>query len=116
MSSPLQTGVWLLRHLRPPFCTLAFSRPLRVKQFRSSPVPRRNVLATLSMLVLRRVVRERLRFARQSEGSLWDSSSPSMELRRPAPLPFGQVSQPLSLVPVYDASHTSSFRQPRSQD
>ena len=57
MSSPLQTGIWLLCRLRPPSCTLAFSRPLRVKQFRISPVPGRNVLVTLGMPTIRRVVR-----------------------------------------------------------
>ena len=40
MSNPLQIGIWLLRRLRPLFCTLAFSRPdvrsssFRVPQFR----------------------------------------------------------------------------------
>ncbi len=46
MSIPLQDGIWLLRRLRPLSCTLAFSRPFRVKQLQSSPVPHERVLAT----------------------------------------------------------------------
>ena len=59
MSIPLQDSIWLLRRLRPLSCTLAFSRPLRVKQFQSSPVPRGRVRATRSLPALRRVSRER---------------------------------------------------------
>jgi hypothetical protein len=32
VSGPLQLGVWLLRRLRPPSRTLAFSRPTQVGQ------------------------------------------------------------------------------------
>jgi len=40
VSAPLQCGIWLLCRLCPPFHTLAFSRPLRVKWCWSSLIPR----------------------------------------------------------------------------
>ncbi len=55
LSSPLQVGIWLLRHLRPLFHTLAFSRPLWVRWLQSSPIPSGSVLAILSQPALRRV-------------------------------------------------------------
>ncbi len=51
MSIPLQGGIRLLRRLRPLSCTLAFSRPFRVKQLQSSSVPKRKMLATCSCLL-----------------------------------------------------------------
>ncbi len=55
LSSPLQVGIWLLRHLRPLSHTLAFSRPLWVRWLQSSPIPSGSVLAILSLPALRRV-------------------------------------------------------------
>jgi len=55
LSNPLQIGMWLLRRLRPLSCTPAFSLPVRVKQFQSSPVPRGHVRATRSLPAIRRV-------------------------------------------------------------
>jgi len=59
VSTPLQDGFWLLCCLRPLSCTLAFSRPFRVKQLQSSPVPRGRVRATRSLPARRRMSRGR---------------------------------------------------------
>ena len=60
MSSPLQRGVGLLRRLRPPVRTLAFSRPTPVGytalEFPSSAV--RDVLATRSCLLYAERIRD----------------------------------------------------------
>ena len=52
LSGPLQPDVWLLRRLRPPCRTLAFSRPTRwVMRCGSSPVPTPMPIATRSCLL-----------------------------------------------------------------
>jgi hypothetical protein len=60
MSSPLQRGIGLLRRLRPPAQTLAFSRPATVGQtaleFPSSAI--RDVPATRSCLLYAERVRD----------------------------------------------------------
>ena len=58
MSFPLQEGVRLLCRLCPLYRTLAFSRLFQVKRFESSPIPRKEVVVTLSSPPIRRAVFE----------------------------------------------------------
>jgi len=51
LSWPLQSGIWLLRCLRPLFRPLAFSWPLRVKRRESSLIPIKEVIVPLSDLL-----------------------------------------------------------------
>ena len=104
LSSSLQQGVWLLRCLRPPSRTLAFSCPTEVGKARgSSPVPAQQTIATRSCLLY--------------AGCLGDTASQRSDLVSPAPSRFGSgVSQPLSPRPRHDASDRGFSRQHRSQD
>jgi hypothetical protein len=104
LSVPLQPGIWLLRRLRPPFHTLAFSRPTEVGQvaweFPSSNT--RDVLVTLSCLLHTGRIGNNTcrRHGRQAH-------------RHPI---LGQVFHPLSPVYLHDALDAGSSRQHRSQD
>jgi len=104
LSPSLQRGVWLLRCLRPPSRTLAFSCPTEVGKARgSSPVPAQQTIATRSCLLY--------------AGCLGDNAYQRSDLVSPAPSHFGSgVSQPFSPRRHHDASDRGSSRQPRSQD
>src|SRR5207245_1637532 len=96
LSRPLQPGLWLLRRLRPPSRTLAFSRPLQeVKRYWSSPVPPQE---TFARSVAACSTPDGLETA--------PAGNPSPPARR---LPFlGQVYQPLTPGVTDDASAGSS--------
>jgi hypothetical protein len=103
MSRLLQPGFRLLRRLRPPVRTLAFSRPTHVGkaawEFPNSNA--RDISVTRSCLLY----------------AGWTGNNTCRSHNRQARhLPIlGRVCQPLSPVPLHDA-YTGSFRQPRSQD
>ena len=103
MSGPLQPGPGLLRRLRPPVRTLAFSRPTHMGkaawEFPNSNA--RDISVTRSCLLY--------------AGWTGNNTCPS-DNRQAHHLPIlGRVSQPLSPVPLHDA-YAGSFRQPRPRD
>jgi hypothetical protein len=103
LSGPLQPGLWLLRRLRPPFRTLAFSRPAKAGQavweFPNSNA--RDISATRSCLLY----------------AGWSGNNACWSINHQAHhLPIlGRVFQPLSPVTLHDA-YTGSLRQLRPQD
>jgi hypothetical protein len=104
LSRPLQSGLWLLRRLRPPCRTLAFSRPAKAGiagwEFPSSNV--RDVIATLSCLL--------------HTGRVGNNTCRNDDRQAHRHPILGQVSHPLSPVPLNDAFNAGFSRQHRSQD
>ena len=102
LSGSLQPSVWLLRRLRPLSRPLAFSRPLRVKRFESSPVPFEKVIVSRSSLLY--------------AGWSIETALTTSELGEATTLPFGLgVVSAISPIAGNDASHTDFLRLHRTQ-
>jgi hypothetical protein len=102
LSPSLQRGLWLLRRLRPPSRTLAFSCPVG-QRCGSSPVPTSETIATRSSLLY--------------AGWIGDNACQRSDFTGPPPSHFGSgVPQPLAPRPLHDASNRGFFRLHRSQD
>ena len=103
MSQSLPLGLGLLRCLRPPVRTLAFSRPAEAGpaawEFPNSNA--RDISVTRSCLLYAERIGDNA------------CRTPSRQARR-SPI-LGRVFQPLAPVGIHDA-YTGSLRQPRSQD
>jgi hypothetical protein len=104
LSAPLQRGLWLLRRLRPPHHTLAFSGPAKAgnvaREFPNSNA--RDTSATCRCLL----------YAGRNGNNACRRNDRQAH-RHPI---LGRAYQPLSPVFLHDASNAGSYRHPGPQD
>jgi hypothetical protein len=104
LSAPLQRGLWLLRRLRPPSRTLAFSRPAKTGKA-AWEFPNSNARDTSAACRC-------LLYA----GRFGDNACRRRDRQAHRHPILGRVYQPLSPVRLHDAINAGSFRHPGPQD